>query len=46
MPRSSSGLFLSSLSTKILYAFLISSHACYMPWSSHPPWFDHPNNIL
>jgi hypothetical protein len=20
-------------------------HACYMPHPSHPPWFDHPNNI-
>jgi hypothetical protein len=22
------------------------SHTCYMPRSSHPPWFDRPNNIL
>jgi hypothetical protein len=22
------------------------SHACYMPCSFHPPWFDHPNNIF
>jgi len=21
-----------------------SSHACYMPYPSHPPWFDHPNS--
>jgi len=21
-------------------------HACYMCCPSHPPWFDHPNNIL
>jgi len=20
-------------------------HACYIPRPSHPPWFDHPNNI-
>jgi hypothetical protein len=22
-----------------------SSHSGYMPHPSHPPWFDHPNNI-
>jgi len=22
------------------------SHACYIPRPSHPPWLDHPNNIL
>jgi len=21
------------------------SHACYIPYSSHPPWFHQPNNI-
>jgi len=21
------------------------SHACYIPFTSHPPWFDHQNNI-
>jgi len=21
------------------------SHACYIPCPSHPPWFNHPNNI-
>jgi hypothetical protein len=28
---------------KVLYAFRIC--ACYMSLQSHPPWFNHPNNI-
>jgi hypothetical protein len=37
---SHSGPFLSGFPTKILYALLITAiHA------THPPWFDHPNNI-
>jgi hypothetical protein len=44
MPRSSSDLFPSVLLSKILYAFLIC-HVCHMPYPSHPPWFDHPNNM-
>jgi hypothetical protein len=31
--------------TKMLYAFLLSPHASYMPCSSHPPWLDHSNYI-
>jgi hypothetical protein len=27
---------------EVLYNF---SHACYMSHSSHPPWFDHLDNI-
>jgi hypothetical protein len=27
----------------VCYSLL--SHACYMPLPSHPPWFNHPNNI-
>jgi hypothetical protein len=27
-----------------MYAFLVSN-SCYMSHPSHPPWFDHPNNI-
>jgi len=39
-----SGLFLSCVPTKTLYACHIS-HARYMARPSHPPWFHHPNNI-
>jgi hypothetical protein len=28
-----------------LYTFLLSPHACSMLLPSHPPWFDHPNNV-
>jgi hypothetical protein len=38
-----SGLFPSDFPTKILCSLL--PHTCYIPHSSHPPWFDHPNNI-
>jgi hypothetical protein len=40
-----SGLFPSDSPTKILYAFLISPHVCYMPGSSHTLWCDHSNNV-
>jgi hypothetical protein len=39
-----SGLFLSGFPTKILYISHLP-HAYYIPHPSHPPWFDHPNNI-
>jgi len=39
-----SGFLPTGFPPKILYAFLISI-VCYMPHPSHPPWFDHPNNI-
>jgi len=31
------------LTNKILYVFFVSC-MCYMPYSSHPTWFCHPNN--
>jgi hypothetical protein len=39
------GLFPSSFPTKILYAFLVSNHMCYMPCSSHCPWLDHSTYV-
>jgi len=39
-----SGLFPSDFPTKILFSFLILSHACYLSFPSHP-WFDLSNNI-
>jgi len=39
------GLFLLYFSTKILYAFLFSSHTNYMPGPSHSRPSDHPNDI-
>jgi hypothetical protein len=39
-----SGLFSSDFPTKILCA-LLCSYACYMPYPSRPPLFDHPNSI-
>jgi hypothetical protein len=43
--RLPNGLLTSRFPIRILYAFLIS-HACYVPRTYHPPWFDHHNNIL
>jgi hypothetical protein len=37
-----SGVFLSDFPTSILYTSY-SSHSCYMPSPSHPPWLDHSN---
>jgi hypothetical protein len=31
--------------TKILYAFIFSLHACFMPFPSHPLWLVHSNYI-
>jgi hypothetical protein len=36
------GVFPSGFPTNILYAFLFP-HSCYMPFPSHPPWFDNSN---
>jgi hypothetical protein len=36
-----SGLFPSIFPTKILN----SPHSCYMPYPSHPPWYDHSNYV-
>jgi hypothetical protein len=44
--RSSKWSLLCRFYAKIFYAFLMSPHACYMPHASHPPWFDHPTDIL
>jgi hypothetical protein len=41
MPRSSQWSPSFRFSTKILHAYL--THSYYIPHSSHPPWFDHPN---
>jgi hypothetical protein len=40
-----SGLFHSGYPTETLYTSTYP-HACYTPNLSHPPWFDHPHNIL
>jgi hypothetical protein len=37
-----SGIFPSGFLAKFLYDFF-GLHECYMPFPSHPPWFDHPN---
>jgi len=38
-----SGLFPSGFSR--FWMHFSSPHVCYMPYPSHPPWFDHPINI-
>jgi hypothetical protein len=38
-----SGLFPSGFPTNIPHAF--SSHSCYMPCPSHPPWLDNSNYV-
>jgi hypothetical protein len=43
-PSTTNSSFASNFPAKILYAFL--AHAgCHMSCPSHPPWFNHSNNI-
>jgi hypothetical protein len=44
MPYLPSGLFPSGFPTKTLLIYLLPN-TYYMPCPSHPPWFDHLNNI-
>jgi hypothetical protein len=45
MPRSSEWSLPLRFSNQITVWISQLSHACYIPRPSHPPWFDHPNNI-
>jgi hypothetical protein len=46
MLRSSSKLSLPfRFSDQIFISTSHSFHACYIPCTSHPPWFDHLNNV-
>jgi hypothetical protein len=38
--------FPSGIPRKMRHASLKFSHACCMPYPSHYPWFNHPNNIF
>jgi hypothetical protein len=40
-----SGLFPLGFAIKMFVYFSHISHSCYMPRPSHPPWFNHPNNV-
>jgi hypothetical protein len=45
-PRSFEWSFLFRFYDQKFICISYVSYVCYMPRPSHPPWFDHPNNIL